>query len=141
MGEEGNKPVLRHVANLWTLIEHPWSLDGKLRAIKDAGFDGVCWAGSRELRDGCEKYGLIFVGGMSSGNASDFARLLQEQKDCGAVHVNVQLSDDDVLTPEALELTVALNREGKRLGVVAAIETHRATCPETPRKVYAFCIR
>jgi len=131
-------PVLRHIANLWTLLEHPWSLDEKLRAFKDAGFDGVCWGGSPELRDGCLKHGLIFIGGLASGNAADFPRLLQEQKDCGAVHVNVQLAHDEVLTHEALELALALNREGKRLGVVPGIETHRGTCTETPEKTYAL---
>src|SRR5438067_6362324 len=136
---DGDRPILRHIANLWTVMEHPWSLDEKLRAFADAGFDGVCWAGSPELRVGCEKYDLVFVGGMSSGDAADFARLLQEQKDCSAVHVNVQLSDEDVLTPEALELALALNREGKRLGLVPAIETHRDTCTETPEKTYALC--
>ena len=38
-------PVLRHIANLWTLVWHPsksreWPLERKLRAVKDAGFDG-----------------------------------------------------------------------------------------------------
>ena len=132
-------PILRHIANLWTLMDHPWSLDEKLRAFKKAGFDGVCWGGSPELRAGCEKYDLIFVGGMASGNAADFPRLLQEQKDCGAVHVNVQLASDDVLTPEALELALTLNREGKRIGVIPGIETHRGTCTETPEKHYALC--
>jgi sugar phosphate isomerase/epimerase len=133
------KPILRHIANLWTLLEHPWSLDEKLRAIKDAGFDGVCWGGSPELRAGCEKHGLMFIGGMVSGQAADFPRLLQEQKDCGAAHVNVQFAADEVLTPEALELALALNREGKRLGLVPGIETHRGTCTETPEKTYALC--
>jgi len=135
----GHKPILRHIANLWTLLDHPWSLDEKLRAFKDAGFDGVCWAGSPELRAGCQKHGLIFVGGMASGNATDFSRLLQEQKDCGAIHVNVQLASDDVLTPEGLELALALNREGKRVDVIPGIETHRGTCTETPEKHYALC--
>ena len=139
MSHEGHEPILRHIANLWTLMDRPWSLDEKLRAFKDAGFDGVCWAGSPELRAGCEKHGLIFVGGMASGNAADFPRLLQEQKDCGAVHVNVQLAADDLLTPEALELALALNREGKRIGVLPEIETHRGTCTETPEKHYALC--
>lgn len=120
-------------------MEHPWSLDEKLRAIKEAGFDGVCWGGSLELAEGCKKYGLIFVGGMASGNAADFPRLLQEQKDCGAVHVNVQLGTDEVLTPEALEMALVLNREGKRIGVIPGIETHRGTCTETPEKHYALC--
>jgi hypothetical protein len=131
-----SNPVLRHIANLWTLMGHPsiaaeWPLDQKLCAIKEAGFDGVCWAGSSE------KHGLIFVGGMASGNAADFPRLLQEQKDCGAVQVNVQLAGDEVLTSEALELALVLNREGKRLGLEPAVETHRGICTETPEKTYA----
>ena len=120
-------------------MDRPWSLDEKLRAFKDAGFDGVCWAGSPELRAGCEKYGLIFVGGMVSGKAADFPRLLKEQKDCGAVHINVQLADDQTSAAEALELALALNRESKRIGVVPGIETHRGTCTETPEKHYALC--
>jgi sugar phosphate isomerase/epimerase len=137
------KPILRHIANLWTFFDHPapgreWSLEEKLRAIKTAGFDGVCWAGSPELRDGCRRHGLIFVGGMASGNAVDFPRLLAEQKDAGALHVNVQLAGDELLTPEALELALALMREGEKLGLEPAIETHRGTCTETPEKCYAL---
>ena len=136
-------PVLRHIANLWTLMGHPsktqeWPLEQKLRAIKEAGFGGVCWAGGAELRASCEKHGLIFVGGMASGNVADFPRLLQEQKHCGAVQVNVQLAGDEVLTPEAVELALALNRQGKRLGLEPAVETHRGTCTETPEKTYAL---
>jgi hypothetical protein len=134
-----NRPILRHIANLWTFMGHPskaqeWPLERKLRVIKEAGFDGVCWAGSAQLQAGCKKHGLIFVG----GNAADFPRLLQEQKDCGAVQVNVQLAGDEVLTSEALELALVLNREGKRLGLEPAIETHRGTCTETPENTYAL---
>lgn len=143
MKKSGSKPVLRHIANLWTLMEHPskpkeWSLEKKLRAIKEAGFDGVCWAGSAELHEETKKSGLIFVGGMAGGSAADFPRLLQEQKDCGAHHVNVQLAADDVLTPEALKLALVLNREGRKLGLEPAIESHRGTCTETPEKIYAL---
>lgn len=137
------KPVLRHIANLWTFMEHPaktdeWSTDRKLAAIKEAKFDGVCWGGSPELSEGCRRHGLAFVGGMASGNPDDFPRLLKEQKDCGAVHVNVQLAADEVLTPEALELALVLNREGRRIGVLPAIESHRGTGTETPEKTYAL---
>jgi sugar phosphate isomerase/epimerase len=137
------KPVLRHIANLWTLMEHPtreaeWSLEQKLQAIKEAGFDGVCWAGSPELREGSKRYGLIFVGGMASGNATEFPKILEELKHDGARHINVQLATDDVLTAEALELTAALMEEGTRLEVEPAIESHRGTCTETPEKTYAL---
>ncbi len=115
-----------------------WTLDEKLRAIREAGFDGVCWAGSPELRAGCEKHELSFVGGMVSGDAADFPRLLREQKECGAIHVNVQLGNDEMLTPEALELTTSLLSEGRRLGLEPAIESHRGTCTETPEKTYAL---
>ncbi len=136
-------PVLRHIANLWTFMGHPspeneWALEQKLRAIKEAGFDGVCWAGSPELGEGVKKLGLIFVGGMSSGTAADFHRLLQEQKDAGAHHVNVQLADEDTLTPEALDLAQSLMQEGRKLGLEPAVEVHRDTCTETPEKTYAL---
>jgi hypothetical protein len=137
------KPVLRHIANLWTLMQHPsrdseWALDQKLQAIKEAGFDGVCWAGSPELCEGAKRYGLIFVGGMASGNAAEFPKLLEDLKRDGAHHVNVQLAAHDTLTPEALKLTLALMQEGKRLGLEPAVESHRGTCTETPEKTYAL---
>jgi len=138
-----SRPILRRIANLWTLMGHPskeseWPLEQKLRAIKEAGFDGVCWAGSPELREGTKRHGLIFVGGMASGNATEFPRLLQEQRDAGAHHVNVQLAADDVLTPAALGLTLSLLQEGGRLGLEPAIESHRGTCTETPEKTCAL---
>lgn len=136
-------PILRHIANLWTFLEHPskekeWTLDEKLRAIKEAGFDGVCWAGSPELQEGAQRHGLIFVGGMASGNPAEFSQLLADLKRFGAHHVNVQLASDELLTPEALKLALALLEEGERLGVEPAIETHRGTCTETPEKTYAL---
>jgi sugar phosphate isomerase/epimerase len=138
-----SRPVLRHIANLWTLMQHPakeseWTLEQKLRAIKEAGFDGVCWAGSPELGEGTKRHGLVFVGGLASGNVKDIPRLLQEQKAAGAHHVNVQLAGDEMLTPEALALALGLNREGRQLGLEPAIETHRGTCTETPEKTYAL---
>jgi hypothetical protein len=137
------RPILHHIANLWTLMGHPskegeWSLEQKLQAIKEAGFDGLCWAGSPELGEGARRHGLIFIGGMASGSAAEFPRLLKEQKDAGAHQVNVQLAGDDVLTPAALDLTQLLLQEGKRLGLEPAIESHRGTCTETPEKTYAL---
>lgn len=137
------KPVLRHIANLWTLMQHPsveneWALNEKLQAIKEAGFDGVCWAPSQELYEGAKQFDLIFVGGMASGQESKFPEILDELKSFGARHVNVQLADSDVLTPEALRLTLTLMEEGKRLGLEPAIESHRGTATETPEKTYAL---
>jgi hypothetical protein len=138
-----SKPVLRHVANLWTLIQHPsrekeWSLSEKLSAIKEAGFDGICWGPIPGLKDGLQSAGLFFLGGMSSGKAAEFSRLLAELKDIGAHHVNVQLADEDTLTPEAIGLALLLIQEGRKLGLDPGIEVHRDTCTETPEKTYAL---
>lgn len=136
-------PILRHIANLWTLIEHPtketeWSLDEKLAAIKEAGFDGVTWGPIPGLKEGLERHGLMFLGGISSAKAEEFPKLLGDLKEAGARHVNVQLADDFTLTPEALGLTILLQQEARALGLEAAVETHRDTCTETPEKTYAL---
>jgi len=138
-----SRPVLRHIANLWTLLEHPskeseWSLDQKLRAIKEAGFDGVTWGPVPGLKEGLERHGLFFLGGLSSAKASEFSKLLSDLRHCGAHHVNVQLADDFTLTPEAVGLSVLLMQEGRRLGLEPAVEVHRDTCTETPEKTYAL---
>ncbi len=137
------KPVLRHIANLWTLMQHPsgdqeWPLSAKLDAIQEAGFDGVCWAPSEELSEGARNRGLFFLGGMASGNLREFPALLRDLKQHGAHHVNVQLATDDVPASEALNLTLALMEEARMLGLAPAIETHRGTCTETPEKLYAL---
>ncbi len=136
-------PVLRHVANLWTLLEHPsaareWSLRDKVQAIADAGFDGVCWAGSAELAAELERHKLLFVGGMATADESALGPLLENEAKFGSTHVNVQLGTDETLLPEALRLTLRLMEHGRRLGLMPAVETHRGTCTETPEKTYAL---
>jgi hypothetical protein len=124
-------------------MQHPaaqpeWTLSEKLDAIRDAGFDGVCWAPSEELLQGARSRDLIFLGGMASCRLPEFASLLRDLKRWGAYHVNVQLGTDDLLTPEALRLTLALMAQAAALGLAPAIETHRGTCTETPEKLYAL---
>ncbi len=137
------RPILRHVANLWTLMHHPWRasewrLEEKLDAIQAAAFDSVCWAPSPELTAGLKQRGLTFVGGMASGDVTAFPALLDDLRGAGAKHVNVQLGWDEMLTPEALRLTLTLMDEAKARGLRPAIESHRGTCTETPEKMYAL---
>ena len=137
------EPVLRQIANLWTLMEHPsrereWTLDEKLRSIREAGFDGVCWAPSPELTEGARRHGLIFIGGMATTNAAELPHLLAGLKLSGTKHVNVQLGSDGMLTAEALPLCLELMRQATELGLQAVVETHRGTCTETPEKMYAL---
>lgn len=115
-----------------------WTLPTRLDEIKEAGFDGVCWAPSDELHQGCQHRGLLFVGGLASGDKAAFPKLCEDLKTSGATHVNVQLGSDDILTPEALELTLSLMATAQPLGLLPAIETHRGTCTETPEKTYAL---
>ena len=115
-----------------------WTLDEKLDAIQAAGFDSVCWAPSPELTEGLKRRSLTFVGGMASGDASAFPAVLDDLRSAGALHVNVQLGNDEMLTPEALRLTLTLMNEAKARGLKPAIESHRGTCTETPEKMYAL---
>lgn len=118
--------------------ERKWTLDEKLDAIQAAGFDSVCWAPSPELTEGLKQRGLTFVGGMASGDVAAFPALLDDLQHAGALHVNVQLGGDEMLTPEALRLTLTLMNEAKERGLRPAIESHRGACTETPEKMYAL---
>lgn len=135
--------VLRQFINLWTLSEHPskakeWSLEKKLAAIKEAGFWGFTTAANAEHGKLARKYGLGVIGYVSFSNPKAFAKLLRQNKQAGAQHVNVQLADHDTLTPEALDLTLRLMDEAGKLGLEVAVEVHRDTCTETPEKTYAL---
>ena len=134
---------MKTIANLWTLMGHPtpaneWTLDQKLDAMVGAGFDGVCWGPSDELTHGAAERGLIFVGGMASGDAAAFPAILADLKRSGTHDVNVQLAHDETSAEEALELTLSLMKQAHALGLEPAIETHRGTCTETPEKMYAL---
>ncbi|NOS72726.1 MAG: sugar phosphate isomerase/epimerase [Verrucomicrobia bacterium] len=137
------KPVLRHVVNLWTLVWHPtqareWTLERKLRAVKDAGFDGFTTQLTPKHAKLADQLGLMRVGYFASSNPREFASLLRSQKEAGALHVNVQLGDHDTPTPVAIRLARKLIAEGKKLGLEVAVEVHRDTCTETPEKTYAL---
>jgi hypothetical protein len=136
-------PVLRHVVNLWTLVWHPsktreWTLERKLRAVKDAGFDGFTTQLTPLHAKLADKLGLMRVGYFSSAKPGEFRKLLLSQKECGALHINVQLGDHDTPTAAALKMTRKLLMEGRKLGLEVAIEVHRDTCTETPEKTYAL---
>ncbi len=136
-------PQIRYTANLWSLVHYPsakkeWSLDRKLRAVKEAGFDAFTTALTAEHKPLAEKYGLIPVGYFATAKASEFVKLMRENQAGGAHFINVQLADEDTLTPEALKLTLRLMEDAAKVGVEPAVEIHRDTCTETPEKAYAL---
>jgi hypothetical protein len=143
MKKNNTKAVLRHIANLWSLVGYPsprkeWPLERKLEAVKEAGFDGFTSRLDAQQAALGEKLGLMRVGYFASGDAREFEALLREQRDCGAAHVNVQLGDHDTPTLEAVELAKRLMAAGRKAGVKAAVEVHRDTCTETPEKTFAL---
>jgi hypothetical protein len=136
-------PIIRHIANLWSLTEYPnkkrdWSLERKLAEIKAAGFDGFTTLPSKEHAKLAAKLKLILIGYFSSSKVADFERLIRQNVDAGAIHINVQLGDHDTLTPEAVRLAVRLLEMARKHGAQAAVEVHRDTCTETPEKTYAL---
>ena len=143
-GPEGpGPPRIRHIANLRSLTQYPtadkeWSVERKLEAVKDAGFDGFATLLNPDHLRLAEQFGLIPVGYFSSGSPSEFKPLLEQNRAAGARHVTVQLGDHDTPTKVALKLVKRLMTLAERLGVDVAIEVQRDTCTETPEKTFAL---
>lgn len=141
-------PEIAHIAALWTLRGHPrvkgeWSLDRKMRAVAESGFDGIAGGLTPEIRRLAEKHGLRhLLGYISSSDPADFARLLREQKEGGALHINVQLDDHDTPPALATKHWIHMVREAEKLGgVIVSLEVHRDLCTETPEKTYEIADR
>ena len=140
---KSNPPVLRHIANLWTQMEHPsakreWSPERKVADVAANGFDGITWHPDRRITDLVAKHGLMFVGFFSSAKASEFRDLTQRNLDCGARHINVQLGDEDTPVETSVKLAVKLMETAEKLGAEVSVEVHRDTSTETPEKTYAI---
>jgi hypothetical protein len=63
------RPSLKLCAAAWTLTNYPsekkqWSMDDKVKAAKDAGFDGFSAGAQTEIVEACNKHGLQLVGGV-----------------------------------------------------------------------------
>jgi hypothetical protein len=136
-------PALKQCVNLWTLVAHPqpgreWTLEKKIRAVKEAGFDGIADRLSPEHARWCDRLGLMRVGLVVSHDSREFRDRLKEQRDGGAKRVNVILGAHDTSTATALRLVLRLMREGEGLGLEVSVETHRDSCTETPEKLHAL---
>ncbi len=136
-------PRLRLIANLWSLWDYPsarreWSLERKLAAVREAGFDG--FSAALDSRQGrlARKHGLCTVGYISSSTPSEFRSKIERNRDGGALRINVQLGDHDTPVDRAVRMAVRIVADGEDLGVPCDIEVHRDTCTETPEKTYAI---
>ena len=139
---------IAYIANLWTLVKHPspereWSLERKIRAVADAGFDGFSQTLTAEHRALVEKHEIKHVVGfISTSEPSEFGTLVRQQKEGGAVQINVQLDDHDTPPTVAVKHWIQMEREAEKIGgVVLSLEVHRDTCTETPEKTYEIAER
>jgi sugar phosphate isomerase/epimerase len=143
-------PQLAHICNLWTLVGHPsaakpWSLARQIKAVADAGFDGITTALTPEHRRLAERCGLQHLLGFISDNTGDpahYTTALRAQKEAGAVHINVQLDDHDTPPAVAARHWVQLVRAAEKIGgLLPSLEVHRDCCTETPEKTYEIAER
>lgn len=141
-------PNIIHIANLWSLVGHPtpareWSLEKKIKAVAAAGFDGITTRLTLDHRRFAEAAGLRhLLGFMSTDDPAEFAKLIREQKEAGAVHINVQMDNHDTLPALATKHWLAMERAAEKIGgVVVSLEVHRDCCTETPEKTYEIAER
>ncbi len=136
-------PRLRLFANLWSLWDYPsakreWSLERKIAAVAEAGFDGFSGALDRKQARLAAEHGLFGIGYISSSKPSEFRDRIKENRDGGALRINVQLGDHDTPVETAVRMAVRIVQDGIDLGVPCDVEIHRDTCTETPEKAYAI---
>jgi hypothetical protein len=136
-------PRIQHITNLWTLWDYPgtkkeWSLERKIVAIKEAGFDGFSYGLEKEHARLAIKHELTAIGYIASAKPSEFKTLIKRNMEGGALRINVQLGNHDTPVESAVRMAVMMVEDGEALGVACDIEVHRDTCTETPEKAYAI---
>jgi hypothetical protein len=118
----------------WPTPRREWSAAQKLRAIRIAGFDGVCAFITPELKALADDLGLRLMSGFDAKSVADALPRLRAQRDLGVRFINIQLLNHDTPPATAARVAVQLIRESRALGVSVHIETHRDTATETPEK-------
>jgi hypothetical protein len=139
-------PRLILCATLWSLVGHPipkreWSLQRKLEAIKEAGFDGIAETFRPEFAPHLKRLGLKICGRVFSRDGSDVDRLLKMEAMGGAKYINCLLGEHDTPPSEATRMIIRTVNAARRLGLYAHIESHRDTCTETPEKLTEIALR
>ena len=139
MKTQNPAPRLILCATTWSMIGYPtprreWSVARKLRAIKEAGFDGVCAFITPEMKVAADRLGLRLMSGFDAKSVADALPRLRQQRDLGVRFINIQLLNHDTPPAEAARVAVPLIRATRKLGLAVHIETHRDTATETPEK-------
>lgn len=132
-------PRLVVCAATWSMIGYPsarrpWSTARQLRAMRDAGFDGVCAYITPEIKTHADRLRLRLMSGFDAQGPADALPRLRAQRDLGVHFVNLQLLNHDTPPAAAARAAIAILRAARRLGLAAHLETHRDTATETPEK-------
>ncbi len=132
-------PRLVMCATTWSMIGYPsprreWTVPRKLRAIHDAGFDGVCAFITPEIKTVADRFGLKLMSGFDAKSVTDAMPRLRAQRDLGVRFINIQLLNHDTPPAKVAPVAVQLIRASRKLGLAVHIETHRDTSTETPEK-------
>lgn len=138
-------PTLKILINFWTLWNQKnadgseWTLDQRLQAVKDAGFDAyTCPADTPGLADALKKHGLRFGAAFDAASPEQAEERMQLGLTIDNGPMNCQLGDHDTPVEKAVEMTIGLMEAAKRQGADVHLEMHRDTCTETPEKTYAI---
>jgi hypothetical protein len=114
-------PVIRHIANLWTLWDYPtankpWSLERQLVDIKEAGFDGFTALATPEHGKLAAKHGLAIVGYFGAAKSSEFRPFNGHHCQVPVTDGKGKLSTELQQWLPFLEATLALWLKGKQAG-------------------------
>ncbi len=132
-------PRLVLCAATWSMIGYPsarreWTTSRRLRAMREAGFDGVYTEVTPALAREARRLGLVLTGGLAAPTLSLGLRRLRTQARAGATLINIHLLRHDTPPATAARAAARLVAAGRRLGVTVQFETHRDTATETPEK-------
>jgi hypothetical protein len=132
-------PIFKSFASLWTLTDHPvpespWSLDEKVCRIRDAGFDGVGGHALPEIGEAARSHGIEFIAYVVL-DGENYVDELEAVAKLNPARVNAFFGTHDTPPESAARELVRVFDKAAELGVALDLETHRATCTETPEKI------
>lgn len=114
--------------------KRPWRTARQLRAMRDAGFDGVYTEVTAGLAREARRLELALTGGLAAPDLATGRKLLSAQARAGTRLINVHLRRHDTPPAAAARAAAELVKFGRNLGVTVQFETHRDTATETPEK-------
>jgi len=128
----------RYFATLWSLREYPtrareWSWARKLRAVREAGFDGIMSPPRLEI---AARGDLEYLAIASFGTREAIPAVIEQSARLGAVGIVVQLGTPTMGIKAAVQVALALDRHAQERRLSFSVETHRATWLETPEKIW-----